>query len=158
VTVRPATEDDRAWIASVLRARWGGMGLVVRGGLIDAGKLPAFIAEVDGHRCGLATYEFRGEECELVSLDALAPRCGIGTALVQAVAAAARARGTRRLRVMTTNDNLEALRFYQRRGFTLHEIRLNAIAHSRRLKPTIPPTGCFDIPIRDEIDLVQPLE
>jgi hypothetical protein len=56
--------------------------------------------------------------------------------------------------VVTTNDNLHALRFYQRRGFVLAEVRLNAVAHSRLLKPQIPLLGADDIPLRDEIELV----
>jgi hypothetical protein len=36
----------------------------------------------------------------------------------------------------TTNDNLEALRFYQRRGFVLSALRPGAVDDSRRrLKP-----------------------
>jgi ribosomal protein S18 acetylase RimI-like enzyme len=78
---------------------------------------------------------------------------GIGTALLEAVKGAARAAGCARLILTTTNDNLHALRFYQRRGFVLAGVRLNAIAESRRLKPEIPLTGYDDIPIRDEIEL-----
>ncbi len=56
--------------------------------------------------------------------------------------------------MVTTNDNLDALRFYQRRGFTIAEIRRRAVDESRRtLKPTIPDVGCFGIPVRDEIIL-----
>ncbi|WP_157452884.1 hypothetical protein [Brevibacillus sp. SKDU10] len=54
--------------------------------------------------------------------------------------------------MMTTNDNLEALRFYQRRGFVITGIRINAVEIARQMKPTIP-VGDFGIPIRDEIDL-----
>lgn len=55
--------------------------------------------------------------------------------------------------MMTTNDNLEALRFYQRRGFVITGIRINAVEIARQMKPTIPEKGDFGIPIRDEIDL-----
>lgn len=154
MTIRPATADDRHWIAEVLRTRWGGTGIVVGGRLIDGLALPALIAEDEGRRCGLATLEFRGDECEIVTLDALEQYRGVGTALVEAAAATARERGAQHLLVMTTNDNLDALRFYQRRGFQLHTLRPNAIAHSRQLKPTIPETGNYNIPLRDEIGLI----
>lgn len=62
--------------------------------------------------------------------------------------------GASRLWLVTTNDNLDALRFYQRRRFTISEVRLGAVEGARRsLKPTIPAVGRFGIPIRDEIIL-----
>lgn len=154
MSVRAATNDDRQWIGEVLRTRWGGPGLVIRGRLLDGLALPALIAKDEGRRCGLATYECRGAEWELVTLDALEQYCGIGTALVDALADLARAQGAERLVVMTTNDNVDALRFYQRRGFVIAAVRPDAIEESRRLKQSIPPTGCYGIPIRDEIELV----
>jgi ribosomal protein S18 acetylase RimI-like enzyme len=60
-----------------------------------------------------------GDSCELVTIDSLDEGSGVGTALVEAVAKAARAAGCCRLWLITTNDNLRALRFYQRRGFEL---------------------------------------
>jgi hypothetical protein len=56
--------------------------------------------------------------------------------------------------LVTTNDNLEALRFYQRRGFVLSALRAGAVDEARReLKPMIGRVGNFGIPIRDEIEL-----
>jgi hypothetical protein len=74
------------------------------------------------------------------------------------VVAAARAAGRTRVWLITTNDNLDALRFYQRRGFTLAALHRGAVARSRRLKPTIPEVGAHGIPIRDELELERRLE
>jgi len=52
-----------------------------------------------------------------------------------------------------TNDNTHALRFYQKQGFHLHALRVNALAESRKLKPEIPEVGNDGIPLRDEIEL-----
>jgi len=131
----------------------GGPLIVSRGQLHDASELPAFIAWRGSERVGLSTYRLEGEACELVSLDSLYPNQGIGTALTVAVADAARRAGCRRLWLITTNDNLPALRFYQRRGFVLAALHVDAVAASRRLKPTIPLLGWAGIPIRDEIEL-----
>ena len=60
----------------------------------------------------------------------------------------------RRLSVVTTNDNVRALGFYQRRGFILSAFRKGAIEKSRRIKPEIPELCCDYIPIRDELELV----
>jgi len=73
--------------------------------------------------------------------------------LVAAVKRAAQETGCRRLWLITTNDNLDALRLYQRRGFTLAAVHPNAAAEARRLKPEIPLIGEYGIPIRDELEL-----
>ena len=65
--------------------------------------------------------------------------------------------GCRRFWVVTTNDNVDALRFYQRRGFRLAELRTGAVDRSRQEKPQIPRTGDYGIPLHDEIDLALPV-
>ena len=83
-------------------------------------------------------------------------RAGIGSRLLERVIGAARDAGCSRLWLTTTNDNLDALRFYQRRGFQLCALRTGVVGDTRRLKP-LPATGAYDIPIRDELDLELPL-
>jgi hypothetical protein len=57
---------------------------------------------------------------------------------------------------VTTNDNLRALRFYQRRLRPL-AVHRDAIARSRALKPSIPEVGVDGIPLRHELELELPL-
>jgi hypothetical protein len=52
---------------------------------------------------------------------------------------------------------VDALRFYQRRGFALTELRPGAVDESRRMKPQIPLVGAYGIHIRDELVLVREL-
>ena len=54
---------------------------------------------------------------------------------------------------MTTNDNLDALRFYQKKGFNISGISLDSVKKSKELKPSIGKVGDYGIPVRDEIDL-----
>ena len=61
-------------------------------------------------------------------------------------------RKARRAWLITTNDNLDAIRFYQRRGFTIATVHAGAIEQSRTIKPSIPLVGSYGIPIRDEIE------
>ena len=118
-------------------------------------ELPALVSVDDsGERVGIATYTVDGDTAELVTIDALTPGAGVGGRLLDAVATAARAAGAVWLRVMTTNDNLPALRLYQRTGFRLVELRPGAVDQARSRKPSIPKTGHEGIPIRDELDLV----
>jgi GNAT superfamily N-acetyltransferase len=99
------------------------------------------------------TYHIEGDACEIVSLDSLVEGIGIGAALIEAVKDAALAAGCTRLWLITTNDNLHALRLYQKRGFVLAALHRNALEVSRRLKPQIPLVGLDGIPLRDEIEL-----
>jgi ribosomal protein S18 acetylase RimI-like enzyme len=92
-----------------------------------------------------------------VTIDALTVGGGIGGPLIEAVVEAARAAGCARVHLITTNDNLPALRLYQRHGFVLTELRAGQIDKSRELKPGISATGHAGIPIRDELVLVRSL-
>ncbi len=65
----------------------------------------------------------------------------------------ARAAGCRRVWLVTSNDNLPALKFYQRRGYELVAVHRRAIDAARALKPEIAPTGLYGLPVRDEIEL-----
>lgn len=137
----------------MMRERWGGEVVVTRGRVLRPSELPGFLAETRGGPAGLVTYEVRGGECEVVTLDSLEEKRGIGTALMEAVEREARAAGCRRLWLITTNDNTRALRFYQKLGFAMAALHRGAIAGSRKLKPSIALIGEDGIPIRDEIEL-----
>jgi len=154
--VRALRDDERDWAAGVVTESWDET--VVSGGREHRpAALPALVAEAEGERAGLATYLIEDRDCELVTLDALTVGGGIGGALVEALADTARAAGCRRLHLVTTNDNLPALRLYQRHGFVLTAVRVDAVAVSRRRKPQIPATGYAGIPIRDELVLERAL-
>lgn len=157
LAVRPVQAADLPWVRRVLIESWGAVRVVARGRVHQADALPAFVAVRAGQPLGLATYCVAGPACELVTLDSLARGTGIGSALVEAVATAARTAGCRRLWLITTNDNLTALRFYQKRGFVLVALHRNALDKSRRLKPSIPLFGLDGIPLRDELEMELPL-
>jgi ribosomal protein S18 acetylase RimI-like enzyme len=153
MVVRAAEEGDRAWIRRTLVERWSATEIAAHGQLYQADALPALVAERGGERVGLLTYRPEETQYEVVSLDSLCENQGTGTALLTGAADVARAAGARRLWLITTNDNLRALRFYQKRGMVLVAVHRNALDVSRRLKPSIPMTGADGIPLRDEIEL-----
>jgi GNAT superfamily N-acetyltransferase len=156
--VRDASEEDRAWIRSCAQALFGAPVVVSRGKLHEPAALPAVVAVEGDERIGLATWAIEGGRCELVTIDALKPRRGVGSALLAAVEGRARAAGCDGLWLITTNDNLDALRFYQRRGFSIRAVHPDALRRSRALKPQIPEIGQYGIPVRDEIELEKRLE
>jgi hypothetical protein len=93
------------------------------------------------------------DACEIMSLNAWREGSGVGTALIEAARQAACREKRQRLLLVTTNDNTAALRFYQKKEFTISGMRLNVMEQSRKIKPEIPPSGADGIPIRDEIEL-----
>jgi GNAT superfamily N-acetyltransferase len=141
------------WARDLLCRTWGSTQVVSRGQIHEAIKLPGLVALVQDQPVGLATYRISGTECELTTIDSVRQGIGVGSALLEAVKVEAQRAHCRRLWLITTNDNLKALRFYQRRGFTLAALHRNALATSRRLKPDIPMIGEDGIPLRDEIEL-----
>jgi GNAT superfamily N-acetyltransferase len=124
-----------------------------RGRRHDATGLAGMLAEIDGERLGLATYRVERDEVEVVTMDALIEGRGIGAALLEAVAEFAGTGGCRRLWLVTTNDNLDALRFYQRRGLSLVAVHRGAVDQARVIKPQIPEVGALGIAVHDEIEL-----
>lgn len=151
--IRPLQAGDRSWLEAFFVTRWGAAEMIVRGEVFYPHTLPGFVALEAGTVVGLATYRLAGDACELTSIDSLQEGCGIGTRLLTAVVAAARTAGCLRVILVTTNDNLNALRFYQKRGFVLTAVHPNAVTQARERKPSIPLIGMHGIPIRDELEL-----
>jgi GNAT superfamily N-acetyltransferase len=159
VEVRPVGAADRAVVDAFLADNHSDV-VARRGELVDARAHEALLAEDgDGTLLGVATWIAGADEIELLTLHAARRWLGVGTALLEAVAAIGRARGCRRLWLVTTNDNVDALRFYQRRGLRLRALRAGAVDEARRtIKPAIPEIGNHGIPIRDELELAVELE
>ena len=156
--IRKLGASDRAWVSQFLQAHWGATVVVSRGHLHHADRLPGFLAVCNDVPVGLLTFHIDGDQLEVVTLNSLIERRGIGTALLAAAQAAARAAHCRRLWLITTNDNVPAIEFYQRRGLVVAAIYRGALEVSRRLKPQIPEYGIGGVPIRDEVELALPIE
>jgi len=151
--VRPLVLADHNRVRQKMIVEWGAETVVVHETVYRPAELPGFVAKSGDEIIGLLTYHLEGEACEIVTLDAKHAGQGVGTALIEAVRQAAGREKCRRLWLVTTNDNLSALRFYQKRGFIIAAVHLNAIEKDRRLKPEIPLIGPSGIPIQDEIEL-----
>ena len=152
--IKAIGDEHREWLRSKLQDVWSGRFVVTRGVQYEPAKLPGFIAYDDkGNPVGVATYHIHDAECELITLDALSQWHGVGSALIAAVEDEARKQACSRMWMITTNDNIDGLRFYQRRGYVMCAVHINAIDQSRKIKPTIPLVGNYGIEIRDEIEL-----
>ena len=144
------TDNDGIRLREFWIEHWGGEEMIVHGEEFHLEQLDGFVTD-DWQ--GVVTFTVRDEECEIVSLDSLREGQGIGTKLIARVLDEAREQNCRRVFLSTTNDNLHALGFYQKRGFELVVVRRGAINESRKIKPGIPLIGYNNIPLRDEIEL-----
>lgn len=156
--VRSSGPADRPIIESFLHEH-GAEHVARLGHLVDAREYPALLAESEGDLLGLLTYDAAGERCEILTLHTTQQWRGFGTALIEEVERVASAQGCRELWLITTNDNVDALRFYQRRGFRLVKLHPGEVDRSREsLKPEIPEIGEHGIPIQDELELQKLLQ
>ncbi|MEQ6355353.1 GNAT family N-acetyltransferase [Lysinibacillus sp. M3] len=156
MTIIPIQQLAQNDVLQFFKEHWGSTEMVISSGIYDCSKLEGFVY-VDEHSTilGLVTYIMREEECEIISLDSIEEGRGIGSLLVQAVEEIAFEQGCTIITLLTTNDNLYALKFYQKRGYHLVEIIQNAVEQARAYKPEIPLIGNDGIPIRDEIRLAK---
>lgn len=152
-TLRRLSPNDLPRLRQFLIELWGGEEMITRGNIYRPEQLEGFVLEEGDEWMGLLTFVIEDGECEVTSLDSLREGQGIGSKLIDQVIEEARVRGCKRLFLITTNDNLNALGFYQKRGFEIVAVHRGAVNQSRKIKPGIPLVGYNNIPLRDEIEL-----
>ena len=151
IQIRAIEPEDQAQVVDLLMKRWTSTEQLLDGEMVDASKLPGYLALDEGRLVGMITLIKRAREWEILTLDSLQRWGGVGTLLLDAAVDAARSVDIERIMVRTSNDNLDAFRFYQRRGFRLEKVVQGVIDKERKLKPEIPVTGLHGIPLRDEV-------
>ena len=146
------TDLNRQKINGFIRDHWFTTEMVILGEIVDITVVEG-IAAMDGDEIvGLITYRVSGDTCEITSLDSLREGQGNGTALLEQVIAIAREMNCLKVSLITTNDNIHAIQFYQKRGFDLVRLHKDSIQQARVLKPEIPLIGSNGIPITDELE------
>jgi ribosomal protein S18 acetylase RimI-like enzyme len=158
LTLRRLSPEDLPRLRQFWIDHWGGEEMITRGRVHRPEQLDGFIVAGGEEWLGLLTFVLEDSECEITSLDSLREGQGIGSKLIERAIEEARARGCKRLFLITTNDNLNALGFYQKRGFEIVAVYRGAVNRSRKIKPGIPLVGYNNIPLRDEIELEIPLK
>lgn len=150
ISLRRLIPEDLPRLRQFWIDQWSGAEMIVHADVFRPDQVEGFVNE---DWSGLVTFVIGPSGCEIISLDSLKEGGGTGSALIDIVAEEAARRGCTRLFLSTTNDNLRALGFYQRRGFELVAVRRGAVTESRKRKPGIPLIGDNEIPVRDEIEL-----
>jgi GNAT superfamily N-acetyltransferase len=150
--IRQKTDEANERLTAVWTENYGGVTVVSRGRQHEALDLPGLVAEQDGQIIGALTWHRSGDAFEVVTLDAFVENRGVGTALLQAAVELARREGARRAWLVTSNDNIHAIRFYQRQGWDMAALHRDAVTEARKLKPEIPLIGGDGIAVRHEIE------
>lgn len=158
ILIQPIEEADLSTITTYVTEHWGETALVVHGEVFHMQDLDGVKAVLNDSIVGFLHYQVRDEECEILTLASLHDGIGVGSALLDSVEHIARNNHCRILSLITTNDNLHALGFYQRRGFYFAELFPGQVDLSRKIKPSIPEMGMNNIPIRDELRLVKTID
>ncbi|WP_108670383.1 GNAT family N-acetyltransferase [Peribacillus acanthi] len=154
----PLSELREEQIKEFFIQYWGSTEMVLSTGVYDCLKLEGFAVQDEYQSLvGLLTFIMKDKECEIVSLDSVIEGKGIGSRLMHKVEGHARTKGCRSIKLITTNDNLHALGFYQKRGYVLTKLYPDVVKEARKIKPEIPLVSENGIPIRDELLLEKSL-
>ena len=149
----PIQDADRQAVATFLEQHWPGGAVFSHGRLFHPHREQGFVELRNGKIVGLLTYAVDHGVMRIITLNRTLQGEGIGTALTLMTIDHARQNNVTRIWLTTTNDNLPALRFYQRLGFRIIQVSVGAMDKARKLKPDIPEVGYSGIPIHDEIVL-----
>lgn len=144
--------SNRNLMNAFIEKHWFTTTMVIRGQEIDMTKADGFCFREGNEIIGLITYFIEGGILEITSLDSIRENHGIGSHLVDAVICEAKEKNLQKITLITTNDNINAIRFYQKRGFDMVHLFHNAMDVSRKIKPEIPLIGENQIPLRHEIE------
>lgn len=147
------TESNRDIVNAFFEEHWGSPEMVISTGTYNCSELSGFIASDNEKVAGLITYIIKGNDCELISLDSVIEEQGVGSKLLNTVERVALESGCKTISLITTNDNLHVLKFYQKRGYRIINILPNAVQEARKIKPSIPLIGNEGIPLHDELQL-----
>jgi N-acetylglutamate synthase-like GNAT family acetyltransferase len=152
--INAASANDFEWIKELYIQTWGGDIFVSRGKIQKVDDFTGgFVAEISGQNIGFVAYTTTVSEIEITGLLSLREKIGIGSSLVKAVINLAKKQKIKKICLVTTNDSLNAIGFWQKRGFKLVKVYPDAMEYTRKLKPSIPLIGENGIPLRDEIEL-----
>lgn len=154
--VRDLEPADHDWARALIGAHQGGDHRVARlGELLDPAEQEGIVAEVDGRPVGLLTAHETDRGLEVLTLHSEVGGLGAGTRLLEVALRVADASHAPRLWLVTTNDNIDAIRWCLRRGFTVAAVHAGAVDADRAtIKPTIPAVNPVNgLPIRDFVEL-----
>lgn len=153
--IRPALPTDRHEIEEICDRAWGETEIDAFGRTFDVLAGENIIAIAEGKLAGLISLALDRGELAIVLLTVYPQYqgSGMGAALVEAAVGVAADKRLPFIKVATSNDDISALYFYQRRGFVFYDIEAGALVdHHGEVV-----SGFADIPVRDELRLRRPV-
>lgn len=156
-TITKIDENNRSFVNQFIIKHWYDIRMVIREEIIDLSDTDGYCIVVDHQVIGVITYYIKEKECEITLLHTLYENQGIGTRLVHCVLQAAQEAGAFRVKVITTNDNIRAIMFYQRKGFDMAVLYHNAMDKVREIKTNVPLMGENGILLKHEIEFIKEL-
>lgn len=154
----PINSEFRPKVNQHIADEWGGPIIITQGILHDTSESDGFISVIDGELTGYVLYRVHDCQCEILVLQSISENHGIGSALIRSVINAAKDKNCTRVWLITTNDNIHAIRYYQKFGFELKTVHINALDESRKQKPSIPLLGNEGIPLKHELEFEVKIE
>jgi len=124
VIIREGEERDRPGVIALFERDFGYTNIVAFGEEVVLDDAPALVAWMKGELAGALAYRLLPDALLILALatDPMWQRSGVGGHLVAEAEGLARTKSLGRVLVSTTNDNLPALYFYQRRDFHIREV------------------------------------
>ena len=159
LVVREPSRNEIDWLLDE-SIDLGGPVIVSSGRLYELSRQELLIAVAAEEPVGFVAFRCEGEKAEVLAIKSLHRQHGIGTTLLAHVEDVVRRRGVGEVVLVTTNDNTDALRFYQRRGYQILDFQRNAFRDVLLLKgldPNAVIIGQHGIVVRDVIVLAKQL-
>ena len=144
------TEKENNDVSKIIKG-WGSEIIISRGKTYKVQDLDGILVYENGKIIGLGLYYIK-DDCEIVLLETFLQNKGIGTEIIEKIKEIVKTKGCKRIWLVTTNSNINAIKFYQKRGFYISNIYKNAMEKAREIKPEIPKIAENGIEIRDEIE------
>ncbi len=148
----PINNDLRPKVNQLIADEWAGPIVVTKGVAHDTSTADGFVSIDNGVLTGYILYTIQNHQCEILALQSLVENHGIGSNLIESVINIAKSSSCTRVWLITTNDNVHAIRYYQKFGFELTGVYINALDESRKQKPSIPQFGNEGIPLKHEFE------
>ena len=157
IFLREIKSTDQEWIKKISLDLWNSVEVVSQHKIYYTDKLSGILAIYQDTRAGLLLYSIDQPTLNIISLNTLYENIGIGSKLIERIEKIGIKKRLKKVRITTTNDNIDALRFYQAKGFQIINVNVDIMKKYRKLKPGLPKLGFYNIEIRDEFVLEKPL-
>jgi len=141
-------------VNEIIINNWGSDIIASMGKVYKLQDLDGFIALSNKDIVGVITYNIKNKKCQIITLNSLIENKGIGSGLIEEVIKESKKNNCKILHLVTTNDNIKAIKFYQKKGFDIRKIYFNSIKKYRKIKQEIPEIGDYEIPIKHEIEFI----